>query len=71
MRCYVNLHYSIQNERSLSRFWRKGKAAYLELPGKQLGTWRISSYTPEYRETSGDGRRRLLAMQSRRSHLQS
>lgn len=29
---------------------------------KQLGTWRISSYTPEYRETSGVGRRQLLTM---------
>lgn len=29
---------------------------------KQLGTWRISNYTPEYRETSGVGRRRLLTM---------
>ncbi len=29
---------------------------------KQLGTWRISNYTPEYRETSGIGRRRLLTM---------
>ena len=28
----------------------------------QLGTWRISNYTPEYRETSGVGRRRLLTM---------
>lgn len=29
---------------------------------KQLGTWRISNYTPEYRETSGIGRRRLMTM---------
>lgn len=29
---------------------------------KQLGTWRISNYTPEYRETSGVGRRRLMTM---------
>jgi len=27
---------------------------------KQLGTWRISNYTPEYRETSGVGKRNLL-----------
>lgn len=27
---------------------------------KQLGTWRISNYTPEYRETSGVGRRKLM-----------
>lgn len=35
----------------------------LELPGqksKQLGTWRISNYTPEYRETSGVGKRPVL-----------
>ena len=29
---------------------------------RQLGTWRISNYTPEYRETSGVGRRKLLTM---------
>lgn len=29
---------------------------------KQLGTWRISNYTPEYRETSGVGRRQLMTM---------
>ena len=29
---------------------------------KQLGTWRISNYTPEYRETSGVGKRKLLTM---------
>ena len=29
---------------------------------KQLGTWRVSNYTPEYRETSGVGRRRLMTM---------
>ena len=28
---------------------------------KQLGTWRISNYTPEYRETSGVGKRPVLA----------
>lgn len=27
---------------------------------KQLGTWRISDYTPEYRETSGVGKRPVL-----------
>ena len=27
---------------------------------KQLGTWRVSNYTPEYRETSGVGKRNLL-----------
>ncbi len=27
---------------------------------KQLGTWRISNYTPEYRETSGVGKRPVL-----------
>lgn len=29
---------------------------------KQLGTWRVSDYTPEYRETSGVGKRKLLTM---------
>jgi len=29
---------------------------------RQLGTWRISNYTPEYRETSGVGKRRLMTM---------
>ena len=29
---------------------------------KQLGTWRISNYTPEYRETSGVGKRKLVTM---------
>ena len=29
---------------------------------RQLGTWRISNYTPEYRETSGVGRRKLYTM---------
>ena len=29
---------------------------------RQLGSWRISNYTPEYRETSGVGRRRVLTM---------
>ncbi len=29
---------------------------------KQLGTWRISDYTPEYRETSSVGKRKLLTM---------
>ena len=29
---------------------------------KQLGTWCISNYTPEYRETSGVGRRKLMTM---------
>lgn len=27
---------------------------------KQLGAWRITNYTPQYRETSGVGRRKLL-----------
>ena len=27
---------------------------------KQLGTWRISNYTPDYRETSGVGKRPVL-----------
>ncbi len=29
---------------------------------RQLGTWRVSNYTPEYRETSGVGKRKLLTM---------
>ena len=29
---------------------------------KQLNTWRVSNYTPEYRETSGVGRRKLYTM---------
>lgn len=29
---------------------------------RQLGSWRISNYTPEYRETSGVGRRRVMTM---------
>ena len=29
---------------------------------RQLGTWRISNYTPDYRETSGVGRRKLMTM---------
>ena len=29
---------------------------------KQLGIWRVSNYTPEYRETSGVGRRKLMTM---------
>ena len=34
----------------------------MQSKAKQLGTWRISNYTPEYRETSGVGRRKLLTM---------
>ena len=29
---------------------------------KQLNTWRVSNYTPEYRETSSIGKRKLLTM---------
>lgn len=29
---------------------------------KTLGTWRISDYTPEYRETNGVGKRKVLTM---------
>ena len=29
---------------------------------KQLNTWRVSNYTPQYRETSGVGKRRLFTM---------
>ena len=41
---------------------------------KQLGTWRISNYTPEYRETSGVGKRPVLTpddVPSIRSHPSS
>lgn len=34
----------------------------MQSKAKQLGTWRISNYTPEYRETSGVGKRKLLTM---------
>ncbi len=30
--------------------------------GKQLDTWRVTDYTPMYRETSGVGRRKLMTM---------
>ena len=32
---------------------------------KQLNTWRISDYTPEYRETHSVGKRKLLSPQTR------
>lgn len=32
----------------------------LSSKSKQLGTWRISNYTPEFRETSGVGKRPVL-----------
>ena len=32
----------------------------MQSKAKQLNTWRVSNYTPEYRETSGVGRRKLL-----------
>lgn len=35
------------------KFQSQGKA-------KQLGTWRISDYTPEYRQSSSIGKRKLL-----------
>lgn len=42
---------------------RSGEVSvHVQSKAKQLGTWRISNYTPEYRETSGVGRRRLLTM---------
>ena len=37
-------------------------SVHVSSKAKQLGTWRISDYTPEYRETSGIGRRKLLTM---------
>jgi len=42
---------------------RTGEASVQVLSkAKQLGTLRISDYTPEYRETSGVGRRKVLTM---------
>ena len=42
---------------------RSGEVSvHVQSKAKQLGTWRISNYTPEYRETSGVGRRKLLTM---------
>ena len=42
---------------------RTGEASvHVSSKARQLGTWRISNYTPEYRETSGVGRRKLLTM---------
>ena len=42
---------------------RSGEASInVSSKAKQLGTWRISDYTPEYRETSGVGKRKLLTM---------
>lgn len=37
-------------------------AMRVQSKAKQLGTWWISNYTPEYRETSGVGKRKLLTM---------
>ena len=37
-------------------------SVYVSSKAKQLGTWRISNYTPEFRETSGVGKRKLLTM---------
>lgn len=40
---------------------RSGEVSvHVQSKAKQLGTWRISNYTPEYRETSGVGKRKLL-----------
>ncbi len=42
---------------------RSGEVSvHVESKAKQLGTWRISNYTPEYRETTGVGKRKLLTM---------
>lgn len=42
---------------------RSGEVSvHVSSKAKQLGTWRVSNYTPEYRETSGVGRRKLLTM---------
>lgn len=42
---------------------RSGEVSvHVESKAKQLGTWRISNYTPEYRATTGVGKRKLLTM---------
>ena len=42
---------------------RSGEVSvHVQSKAKQLGTWRISNYTPEYRETSGVGKRKLMTM---------
>jgi type IV secretion system protein VirD4 len=42
---------------------RSGEASInVSSKSRMLGTYRISDYTPEYRETSGIGRRKLLTM---------
>ena len=42
---------------------RSGEVSvHVQSKAKQLDTWRVSNYTPEYRETSGVGRRKLLTM---------
>lgn len=42
---------------------RSGEVSvHVQSKAKQLNTWRVSNYTPEYRETSGIGRRKLLTM---------
>ena len=42
---------------------RTGEASInVSSKAKMLGTWRISDYTPEYRETSGVGKRKVLTM---------
>lgn len=42
---------------------RAGEASVaVDSKSKQLGTWRISNYTPEYRETASVGKRKLLTM---------
>jgi len=35
-------------------------SVHVESKAKMLNTWRISNYTPQYRETSGVGKRKLL-----------
>lgn len=42
---------------------RSGEVSvHVQSKAKQLGTWRITNYTPQYRETSGVGKRKLLTM---------
>ena len=41
-------------------------SVHVSSTAKQLGTWRISNYTPEFRETSGVGKRKLLIIRGRK-----
>lgn len=42
---------------------RSGEVSvHVQNKAKQLNTWRVSNYTPDYREVSGTGKRKLLTM---------